>query len=116
EMEPELSPAPAAAVLHRAMPQLVERLAGNPLVVLRRRDLRVELPVERLGEAGEVPVLGMCPAGSVGVEGRVRELVDPLSDGFSLALALENLTPHPVDDLALPVHHVVVLEQVLADL
>jgi len=44
------------------------------------------------------------------------EVLDPLGDGVGLAFAVEDLAAHAVDDLALLVHDVVVLEQVLADL
>src|SRR5204863_8671707 len=91
-------------------------VARSHLGVLGRRDPHVELTMERFRESPEVPVLRMRVLRRVAVERAFRELADPLLDRLGLALALEDLSAHSVDDLALLVHHVVVLEQVLADL
>src|SRR5437773_2390695 len=96
--------------------ELAEPLARDDLVVLHGRDLDVELAVQRLGEAAEVPVLGVRALGRVAAEGADHEVLDPLRHVVGLALAVEDLAAHAVDDLALLVHDVVVLEQVLADL
>src|SRR5712664_3482034 len=104
------------ALLDGLAHELAEPLARDDLVVLRGRDLHVELPVQRLREAAEVPVLGVRALGGVAVEGADHEVLDPLGHVVGLALAVQDLAAHAVDDLALLVHHVVVLEQVLADL
>src|SRR5262245_20797569 len=80
------------------------------------RQPEIELPMERLVEPLQVPVLGMGLGARVALDGAVRQLAHPLEDRLFLALVLETLTTHPVDDLPLLVHHVVVLEEVLADL
>src|SRR5207249_8376009 len=102
--------------LDRLARRLVERLTRHDLAELRRRNARIELAMERLGQPAEIPVLGVCAPRGVGVDGAIHELVDPVGDGLGLALALQDLASHPVDDLALLVHYVVVLEQMLADL
>ena len=116
QVRPELALARGVAVAHRRGHDLVEPLAGGDLRKARGRHADVELPVEGLAERGEIPVLGVRVVRRVGVQRGHRDVVDPLRDRVRLALAVEDLPAHPVDDLALLVHHVVVLEQVLADL
>ena len=75
---------------------------------------RVQLP-ERLPELVQVPVLGVAlGGGAVDVGG--DHVVDHVADLLVQVLALEDPAALAVDDLALLVHHVVVLEDVLADL
>src|SRR5205823_1304403 len=112
----QLALARRVPLLHRFLNQLGEPLPRDDLVVLRGGDLDVELPVERLREAAEVPVLGMRALGGVAVEGADHEVIDPFRDVVGLALAVQDLAAHAVDDLALLVHHVVVFEEMLADL
>src|SRR5882724_6719230 len=76
----------------------------------------VELTVEALVQRGHVPGLGMSVLGGVAADQGRDHLADPLQHRLFLTLALENLAAHPVDDLALLVHHVVVLEEVFPDL
>src|SRR5690349_12191481 len=86
------------------------------LLEMRGRHPEVELAVQGLVEPDQVPVLGMGVGGRVALHQAAGQLADPLEHGLLLALPRQDLTPQPVDDLALLVHHVVVLEQVLADL
>jgi hypothetical protein len=72
--------------------------------------------VERLVEPGHVPRFGVRALGRVPRHGARRHLVDPLEHRLFLALPLQDLPAHAVDDLALFVHDVVVLEEVLPDL
>src|SRR6266403_2381815 len=116
ELLAQLALARRVPLLHRFLNQLGEPLPRDDLVVLRGGDLDVELPVERLRETAEIPVLGVRALGGVTLEGADHEIVDPLRDVVGLALAVQDLAAHAVDDLALLVHHVVVLEEVLADL
>src|SRR5438477_4742577 len=116
ELLAQLALARRVPLLHRFLNQLGEPLPRDDLVVLRGGDLDVELPVERLREAAEVPVLGMRALGGVAVEGADHEVIDPFRDVVGLALAVQDLAAHAVDDLALLVHHVVVFEEMLADL
>src|SRR5436190_692424 len=116
ELLAQLALARRVPLLHRFLNQLGEPLPRDDLVVLRGGDLDVELPVERLREAAEVPVLGMRALGGVAVEGADHEVIDPFRDVVGLALAVQDLAAHAVDDLALLVHHVVVLEEMLANL
>ena len=63
----------------------------------------------------DVPVLGELAA-AVLVDQAADRALDRLERGVAQVFAVEDLLAAPVDDLALLVHHLVVLEDVLADL
>src|SRR4051794_17503034 len=91
-----------------------ERLAVDPLLdVLGLEGVLVHL-VELREQAVEVPVLGKFSREVLAADAldRVRDL---LAGGLRHVLALEDPVAVLVDDLALLVHHVVVLEDALAD-
>src|SRR5436305_982371 len=83
------------------------------LTELVDRDLRVVQRGHRLHVRLEVPLLGLLLLGEL-VDRRDDRLVDPFTHLLGHVLALEHLTPLLVDHLALAVHDVVVLEDVLA--
>src|SRR6202795_2898088 len=58
----------------------------------------------------------MSVAGREPLGDAFRNLPCPLEDPLFLALALEDVAAEAVDDLSLLVHHVVVLEEMLAEL
>src|SRR5262249_48121405 len=61
-------------------------------------------------------VVGVRIPGGEAAHRRLRYFSRPFQDSILLALAFENVAAEPVHDLALLVHHVVVFEEVLADL
>src|SRR4029450_8193514 len=84
---------------------------GETLLGDRRWPERAQL----LGEPVEVPLVS-SRAGAVRLEQGVDRLVEVLDRRRLEVGALEDLVTARVDDLALLVHHFVVLEDVLADL
>ena len=87
--------------------------AGLALEVLVADADRVD-GAQRGPQRVEVPLLGEVLGGGGDVAG--DELVDHRADLLVQVGALEDLAALAVDDLALPAHHVVVLEDVLAGL
>ena len=87
---------------------------GRAAEVLGRERDRVDA-AEADDHAFEVPLLGV-PLAGVGLDDAPDGLVGPLADVVRDVGALEHLAALRVDDLALLVQHVVVLEHVLADL
>src|SRR3954451_4421351 len=95
--------------------QALELLAVDRLVVeLLGTEVDLEHLVELDPEALEVPLLDVV-AGRVLVDEPVDHLGDLLARDRAHVAALEHLVAVLVDDLALLVHHVVVLEDALAD-
>src|SRR5262249_3720220 len=114
---PDLGLALAVHALRLAGDHLDQRSVRDDLAVLHvRGQTKVELPGEPLVEPGPVPVLRMRAGRRIALDSDAGHLADPLEDGLLLILVLETLAADAVDDLALLVHHVVILEQVLADL
>src|SRR5215469_6412093 len=77
---------------------------------------QVELAIERLVEPGDVPVVRVHVAGGEAMHRPFRHFLGPLEHALLLALTLQDVAAEAVDDLSLLVHHVVVFEEVLADL
>src|SRR5918995_462700 len=80
---------------------------------LLRGDVGAVEVVHRLRERAEVPLLPVLRL-RVRVDGVLDDSVDPAADLLRHVLAIEHATALRVDHLALRVHHVVVLEDVLA--
>src|SRR5437773_563579 len=116
EVRAELALALRVSLADRRADQLREPLSRDRLPEARGRNPHVERAEERLAEPAEIPVLRVSVLGRVAVERPRDEVLGPLRDRLRLAFPLEDLTTHAVDDLALLVHHVVVLEEMLADL
>src|SRR5438093_876867 len=116
EVRAELALALRVSLADRRADQLREPLSRDRLPEARGRNPHVERAEERLAEPAESPVLRVSVLGRVAVERPRDEVLGPLRDRLRLAFPLEDLTTHAVDDLALLVHHVVVLEEMLADL
>jgi len=76
----------------------------------------IEDAARRLRQADHVPVLGIGVRIDVEPDGLVQHLFDHPLDDVSNLPALQELLALAVDQLALVVHDVVVLEQMLADL
>src|SRR4051812_24526724 len=91
--------------LTRELAQVLPELVGRDLGVVERRHL--------LHEPLEIPLLGVL-LGRELVDGALHHLVDPLPHLLGHVLAFEHLATLLVDHLALCVHDVVVLEDVLA--
>ena len=66
-------------------------------------------------EAFDVPLLGVRAIGHVARDQRVDHVVTHLGDGLVDVLGIHQVDALLEDDLALVIHHVVVLEDVLAD-
>ena len=108
---------PLGVRLERVVDELVgERLAALHVCLLVQLVDRDVAPVEGLharDEPLEIPVLRELGVGELGDDRRDR-LLDPATDLVREVHALEHLPTLLVDDHALRVHHVVVLEDVLA--
>ena len=85
------------------------QLLGRDLGAGRQREVGPQV----LDQPFEVPVLGM-PALAVHLHAPLDQLPDVVEDVVAGVRALQHLVPLLVDDLALQVHHVVVLDHVLA--
>src|SRR3954447_4512794 len=100
----------------RVVPELLEqRLAADLAEVLAKlvdRDLGVVEESHLLHEPLEVPLLRVLLRGEL-VDRALDDFVDPLEHLRLHVLALEHGAPLLVDDDALAIHHVVVLEDVL---
>ena len=95
ELGPELALALGEARLDRLPNQIVQRLARDDLAELRCRNARIELAVERLGQSGQIPVLGVRAARGIGIDRAFDELVESTVDAYAARGA------HPEDwDLA----------------
>src|SRR6266545_2064797 len=107
----------AVAVLRAASDQIQQRLMRRQLVGLGvGGQPEVELAVQGLVESLEVPVLRVGVGRRIPLDGGLGQLSHPVQDRLLLALVLETLATQAVDDFPLLVHHIVVLEEVLADL
>src|SRR5579859_5480600 len=95
-------------VLRQALSPAAQRILGD-LRPSGDRQVRGQV----LHEALQVPVLDV-PVAAVGLDPLLDDVVDVAHDVVARVGALEDLAPLLVDDLALLVHHVVVLDHVLA--
>ena len=78
-------------------------------------DAVIEIGEHLGGELVQLPVAGILVGRAVGVDDEVERVAGDIEDVVAARLAVEDLAAQMVDRLALLVHHVVVLEQVLAD-
>src|SRR5688572_11295480 len=107
-----LVPVGVACVLLELLDERVT-LERDFLLQLLGRDVGAVEVVHRLGQGTEVPLLPVLRL-RVRVDGALDDLVDPAPDLLRHVLPVEHATALRVDHLALRVHHVVVLEDVLA--
>src|SRR5687767_1318642 len=107
-----LVPVGVACVLLELLDERVA-LERDFLLQLLGRDVGAVEVVHRLGQGAEVPLLPVLCL-RVRVDGALDHLVDPAPDLLRHVLTVEHATALRVDHLALRVHHVVVLEDVLA--
>src|SRR5436190_1029546 len=102
-----------AGVVLELLEERVARDLAEILAQLVDGDFRVVEQRHLLDEPLEVPFLGVLLRGEL-VDGALDHLVDPLEHLLVHVLAFEDIAALFVDDHALPVHDVVVLEDVLA--
>ena len=98
---------------HRVL--VARELAVDAERRVRRARRHAELRLDRRGERGELLLVRRAALGPVRVEDRGEDALGDLERLVVQVLAAEELAAPAVDDLALLVHHVVVLEEVLAD-
>ena len=84
-------------------------------LILGLGPLSAEDALEAGPNAGDIPVLGMGTRVDELVHHVVSELLDGLDDHRPDVFSHQCLSTHHVDGLALEVHHIVVLKQLLAD-
>jgi len=89
---------------------------GFPGVLLALSDVEVELALHHLGEPLHVPLFRILFRWAVDGERRFHQAPHHVVDIFREVLASEDSATMLVDNLALLVHHVVVFEQLFADL
>ncbi len=98
------------AVAHALFIQALVRI--QPLL---HRAVQQEFRGQGLGQAGHVPLLGHAAGGHVLVDGVVEHLGAHAGDARADVVGLQQLVALGIDHLALVVGHVVVFQQLLAD-
>src|SRR5919106_221294 len=98
------------------LPERVAQLVDAELVQLHVLGVEVEERQHLGAQARKVPVLGIALLRAVRVDQAVEEILGDLQHVLAALAPFEDVAAQLVDRLALLVHHVVVLEKVLADL
>ncbi len=108
---------PVVGVVRVGLQLLDQGFGGQTLTIVRCRNLHADLvQLTQTGPEGvEVPLLGISLRGRA-ANVRFHRVVDEMADLFVQIGPFENLPALLVDDGALLVHHLVVFQDVLADL
>ncbi len=108
---------PVIRVVRVGLQFLDQDFGRQPLTLVRRRNLHADLvQLAQTGPEGvEIPFLGI-PFRGRAANVRLHRVVDEMTDLFVQVGPFENLPTFLVDDGALLVHHLVILQDVLADL
>src|SRR6185312_2965148 len=98
------------------VPQGLAQFVDAELVEVHAAGVDVEVGQHLGAQAREVPIRGIDLFGAVRLQHAVEDVLDEPHEVVAALVAIEDVAAQLVDRLALLVHHVVVLEKVLADL
>ena len=90
----------------------VDRFLGHPVV---DRRLEVQQVLQLLLHARDIPLLGIAVRRASGADDRVDRLGAHVGDDLAHRLGIHDVGALFIDDLALVVHHVIIFDDLLAD-